>query len=68
MHDLESVLENETLKIHWGFELQTDYLILARKKKPKKKPKEKKEKKTCWIVDFAFPVGHSAKKKKRKES
>ena len=31
MHNLESILENETLKILWDFEIQTDHLILARR-------------------------------------
>ena len=30
MHNTEPVLENETHKILWGFEIQTDYLISAR--------------------------------------
>ena len=49
-----SVLENETQKLLWDFEIQTDHLISARrpdpvivkkkkKKKRKKKEKEKKE-------------------------
>ena len=29
MHKLETVLENETHKILWDFEIQTDYQILA---------------------------------------
>ena len=32
MHKLESVLENETHKILWDFEIQTDYLIPAIRK------------------------------------
>ena len=52
MHNLESVLENETHKLTWDFEIQTDNLISARrpdlvsvnnKKKKKKKKKEKEE-------------------------
>ena len=31
MHKSESFLENETHKIAWDFEIQTDYLILARR-------------------------------------
>ena len=31
MHELESVLENETHKFHWDFEIQTDHLISARR-------------------------------------
>ena len=30
MHKLEFVLENETHKIHWNFNIQTDQLISAR--------------------------------------
>ena len=31
MHKPESVLENETLKILWDFEKQTDHLIQTRR-------------------------------------
>ena len=31
MHNLESVLENETHKLVWDFEIQTDHLISARR-------------------------------------
>ena len=44
MHKPESTLENETHKILWDFEIQIDYLVLARRpeiviinKKKKKK-------------------------------
>ena len=30
MHKPESILENETHEIFWGFEIQTDHLISAR--------------------------------------
>ena len=30
MHNIESVLENETHKILWDFVIQTDHLILTR--------------------------------------
>ena len=37
MHNLESILENETHKIPWDFEIQTDllilYLLIVNKKK-----------------------------------
>ena len=29
MHKLESILENETYKFLWNFEIKTDHLILA---------------------------------------
>ena len=31
MHNLEPVLENETHKVFWDFEIQTDHLISARR-------------------------------------
>ena len=47
MHKPESVLKNDTRKILWDFEIQTDTLILARRpdfliinKKVKKKKRE----------------------------
>ena len=48
----ESVLENETHKLFWDFEIQTDHLILARR------PdlvivKKIKRKRTFLILDFA---------------
>ena len=51
MHQPESVLENETYKILWDFEIQTDhlistrrpYLVIVNKKKKKKKKKRKRE-------------------------
>ena len=50
VHKRESVLKNETHKILWDFEIQTDHLISA------KRPDlviDNKKKRTCWIVDFA---------------
>ena len=31
MEKTDSVLENETHKIHWDFEIETDHLISARR-------------------------------------
>ena len=31
MHNPESILENETHKVLWGFKMQTDLLISARR-------------------------------------
>ena len=52
MHNTESVRENETHKILWDFEIQTDTLISARRavlvivnNNDKKKKKNKKERK-----------------------
>ena len=64
MHNPEYILENETHKILWDFEIQTDQPISARrsdlmivnnnkKKKKKKKGKKRKEKRISRTVDFA---------------
>ena len=60
MHKPESVLENETHKILWDFEIQTDHLIPARR--PDLVLINKK-KRTCHIVDFAVPADHRVKLK-----
>ena len=59
-HKPESVLENETHKILWDFEIQTDHLITARR--PDLVLINKK-KRTCHIVDFAVPADHRVKLK-----
>ncbi len=53
MHNPESVLENETHKLLWDFEIQMDHLISARR--PNLIIINKKER-TCRIVDFVVPV------------
>ena len=72
MQNSVSVLENETHKFLWHFQIQSDHLISARrsdliiikKKKKKKKKKRKKEKKsTCSIVGFAVLADHRVKLK-----
>ena len=59
MHNPKSVLENETHKLLWDFEIQTDHLILARrsgleivnnKKKKKKEKKKKREPAELWTL------------------
>ena len=70
MHNLESVLENDTHKLFRDFEIQTDHLILARRpdliiiNKKKKRKKKKRKKRTCKIMDFAVPDNHSKIKRK----
>ena len=49
MHKPESILENETYKILWDFEIQTDHLILARKLDH---VFINKKKTTCYLMDF----------------
>ncbi len=52
MHNSEYVLENETHKLLWDFEIQTDHIISARR--PDLIIINKKER-TCRIVDFGGP-------------
>ena len=76
MHKPESVLENETHKILWDFEIQTDHLIPTRKpdlvqinKKKKKEKERKKERKkdtpSTGFCHFGWP--QSGNKRKRKD-
>ena len=67
MHNPPSVLENETHKLQWDFEIQTDHLIsdrlpdlIALKKKEKKKKKEN-------FMDFAVPADHRVKLKENEK-
>ena len=58
MHNPASVLENDTHKLQWDFDRQTDHLISARKPdliiiNNNKKKKKKKKKRIGKIVDFA---------------
>ena len=58
MHNQESVLENETYKLLWDFEIQTDHLITARRpelviiQKKKKKKRKKRELAELWTLLF----------------
>ena len=60
MHNPVPVLENNTHKLLWDFDIQTDHLISARR------PGLiiiNKKKRTCKIVDFAAPADHRIKLK-----
>ena len=60
MHNPEPVIENDTHKLRWDFDIQTEHLISARK------PDLiiiNKKKRTCKIVDFAVPADHRIKLK-----
>ena len=60
MHNPKSVLENETHKLHWDFEIQTDHQNSARR------PDHiiiNKKGRTCRIVEFAVPADHWVKLK-----
>ena len=64
MHNPAPVPENNTHKLLWDFNIQTDHLIPAGRpdliiiNNINKKKKKKKEKKTCKIVGFAVPADH----------
>ena len=64
MHKPESVLENETHKILWDFEIKTDHLIPARR--PDLVLINKKER-PCHLVDFAVPTDRRVKLKENKK-
>ena len=60
MHNAATVLENNTHKLLWDFDIHTDHLILIRR------PDLiiiNKKKSTCKIVDFAIPADHRIKLK-----
>ena len=60
MHNPSPVLENDTHKLQWDFDIHTDHLISARR------PDLiiiNKKKRTCKIVDFAVPADHRIKLK-----
>ena len=59
MHYPESVLEYETHKLLWDFEIQTDHLISVRRPDLVIIKKER----TCRIVEFAVPADHRVKSK-----
>ena len=60
MHNPESVPENETHKVVWDFDIQTDHQISARR--PYLVIVNKKQK-TYWIVEFTALVDHRGKLK-----
>ena len=54
----KSVLENETHKILWDFQVQTDHQILAMRLDLVLIDKKKR---TCHLVDLAVPAGQRVK-------
>ena len=56
MHNPAPVLENDSHKLLWDFNIQTDQLIPARR--PDLIIINKKKKRICKIVDFALPADH----------
>ena len=61
MHNPAPVLENDTHKFLWDFDIHTDHLILARR--PDLIIINKKRKRICKIVDFAVSADDRIKLK-----
>ena len=61
MHNPAPVLENDTHKLLWDFDIQTDHLISAWRPDLIIIKKEKKE--ICKIVDFSVPADQRIKLK-----
>ena len=60
MHNSAPVLENDTRKLLWDFDIQTDNLNFGQKTRPHNNQQKKK---ICKIVDFAVPADHRIKLK-----
>ena len=56
MHKPASILENDTHKLLWDFDIQTDHIIMAR---GTNLIVIKRKKSICKIVDFAVPADHN---------
>ena len=61
MHNPASVLENDTHKLLWDFDIQMDHLMSDRR--PDLIIINKKKKKSCKIMDFAVPADYGVKLK-----
>ena len=58
MHNPAPVLENDSYKLLWDFNIQMDHLIPARRTDLIIINKKKKKKRIFKIVDFAVPADH----------
>ena len=63
LHKPASVLVNETHKLLWDFDIQTDHLISARRPDFIIINNNNNNKRTCKIVDFAVLADHRVKLK-----
>ena len=61
MDNPESLLENETHKIFWDFEKQTNHLILARRPDLCDSQQQQKKRESCKIVDLIVPADYWVK-------
>ena len=62
-HNPTPVLENDTHKLLWDYDIQTDHLLSAKRPDLIIIKQKKKKKKICKIVDFAVPADHRIKLK-----
>ena len=62
MQNTQAVIENDTHKLLWDFDIQTDHLISDRRPDQIIINKRKK-KRICKIVDFAVPADYRIKLK-----
>ena len=66
-HNPAPLLENDTHKLQWDFDIQTDHLISARRpdliNKSTTNQQKKKKERTCKIVDSTVPADHRIKLK-----
>ena len=67
MHNQTSVLENDTHKLLWDFDMKFDQLIPARRPDLIIINNNNKKKGTCKIVDFAVPADHRIKLKEKEQ-
>ena len=58
LHNPAPVLENDSYKLLWDFNIQTDPQIPARRPDLIIINNKKKKKRVCKIVDFAVPADH----------
>ena len=64
MHNPAPVLENDTHKLLWDFDIHTDPIISARRLDLYNNQQKKKKKRICKIVDFAVPADYCIKLEK----
>ena len=61
MYNPEYFMEKETHKLLWDFDIETEYLIPARRPDLVIVNKKKKRERTYRTVDFAVPEDHRVK-------
>ena len=67
MHNPSVVLENDTHKRLWDFDIQTDHQISTRRPDFIIKKKKQNRERICKIVDFTVPADHRIKLKEREK-